>query len=406
MGLYLSIAWRNLWRNSRRTLIATASVFFAVFFALVMRSIENGSYDYMIEASVDMYLGYLQVHGEGYWEKRSLDESLGLSEEQLDRLSRVPSITHAVPRLETFCLVSNDSLTRVAQVIGIDPVRENGMTGLERRLVAGRYLGQNDSGILVAGNLAKLLDAAIGDSIVLYGQGYQGITAAAKVPIVGILHFPLPELNSGMAYLSLPYAQWLFSAPGRITSVAFLIDKPASLGRAERDLKAVAGPGTEVMNWQEMMPELVQSIEADSAGGIIMLIILYLVIGFGIFGTIMMMTNERRREFGILLSVGMKRWKLTLVTTLETLMISLLGACAGVAVSVPILWYFYLHPIPLSGDLGEAMIAYGLEPVMPFSIAPAIFTNQAVVVFLIGIVCSFYPYSVIRKLQPASAMRA
>ncbi len=406
MGLYLSIAWRNLWRNSRRTLIATASVFFAVFFSLVMRSLENGSYDYMIEASVDMYLGYVQIHGRGYWEKRSLDESLQLSDAQLEQYARVPSVTHAVPRFETFCLISNDSLTRVAQVIGIDPVRENGMTGLQRRLTAGRYLQTNDSGMLVAEDLAKLLGASVGDSIVLYGQGYQGITAAARVPIVGILHFPLPELNSSMTYLSLPYAQWLFSAPGRITSVAFLIDKPSSLGRVERELKAAAGPETEVMNWQEMMPELVQSIEADSAGGIIMLIILYVVIGFGIFGTIMMMTNERRREFGILLSVGMKRWKLTLVTTMETLMISLLGACAGVAVSVPIIWYFYLHPIPLSGDLGQAMIAYGLEPIMPFSAAPAIFVNQTVVVFAIGVVCALYPYSVIRKIQPAAAMRS
>ena len=136
-----------------------------------------------------------------------------------------------------------------------------------------------------------------------------------------------------------------------------------------------------------------------------MLIILYVVIGFGIFGTIMMMTTERVREFAVLISVGMKRWKLIAVTSMETVMVSMLGALAGVALGIPILIYFHLHPIPLSGEYAEVMLSYGMEPFLPFSAAPGIFVAQTAVVFGLSIVCAIYPYLVIRKLNPVAGLR-
>jgi ABC-type lipoprotein release transport system permease subunit len=406
MSLYLILAWRNLWRNRRRTLISTSSVFFAVFLALAMRSMENGSYDYMIQSAVSLYTGYLQVHGKGYWDKRSLDQSISVSDSQLVSFASLKYVTNVDPRLETFVLLSKDSSTRVAQVIGIDPAKENAMTKLAERITGGRYLRANDTGAVIGSGLARFLGAGVGDSVVIYGQGYHGVTAAARVPVVGILKFPLPALDNSMVYLPLGYAQWLFNAPERLTSVAFMVQSPSDIDEVQARLVAMAGKGTEVMTWEEMMPELVQSIEADSAGGILMLLILYIVIGFGIFGTIMTMTNERAREFGVLISIGMKRGKLIAITAVETVLISLLGAGAGVAAGIPILWYLNLHPIGLTGDLALAMIGYGLEPILPFSVAPAIFLAQTLIVFLLGALCAVYPFLVIRKLRPVAAMRA
>ncbi len=406
MKLFLQLAWRNLWRNKRRTLISTSSVFFAVVLSLAMRSMQNGQYDFMIQSVVSLYLGYIQVHGEGYWEKRSLDQTMVLSDSALASFTSVPHVTDGVPRLEAFALVSKDSATKVAQVVGIDPPREDRMTGLAKRVVKGRYLQLTDRGIMLGEGLAKFLNAGLGDSVVIYGQGYHGVTAAAKIPVTAILRFPIPQIDNSSSYLALPYAQWLFSAPDRVTSVAFMIDNPSRMDEARIQLREKAGRKTEVMTWPEMMPELVQGIQADSAGGVLMLIILYVVIGFGIFGTIMMMTTERMREFGVLISVGMKRWKLMAVTALETVIISMLGALAGVAVGVPILWYFSLHPIPLSGEYEKVMLAYGLEPILPFSAAPAIFLAQTAIVFGLAVVCAFYPVMIIRKLNPVAAIRS
>ena len=136
-----------------------------------------------------------------------------------------------------------------------------------------------------------------------------------------------------------------------------------------------------------------------------MLIILYLVIGFGVFGTVMMMTIERTREFGLLISLGMRRGRLLLVTSLETIMVSMTGALAGMIGAFPIILYFNWNPIQLTGDMAKAMLAWGLEPIMPVSLRFSIFAAQTAVVFCIALVTSLYPLFFIRKIQPVSAVQ-
>ncbi|GAB4299352.1 MAG: ABC transporter permease [Ignavibacteriaceae bacterium] len=405
MKVYFQLAWRNIWRNKKRTVIAAASVFFAVILALIMRSMQQGSYEYMIEASVSMYTGYIQIHGKEFWEKRSLDQSMTVSTEKIDSVTNIPEVTNVVPRLESYALVSHNQFTKVGQIVGIDPVSENLMTGLKDKLIQGSYLTNPDDGALLSEGLASLLKVSVGDSIVIYGQGYHGVTAAARIPIAGIVKFKLPELNNTMLYLTLGYAQWLFSAENRLTSLSVMIDKHSSIQRIYDHISALFDDNYEVMTWAELMPELVQSIEADNAGGIIMLAILYIVIGFGIFGTVMMMTAERIREFGILVSVGMKKWRLITVTTLETILISLTGVISGAVVSIPILIYFINNPVFLTGKAAEAMLAFGLDPILPFTINTGMFVVQVWTVLAIALFSAIYPFLFIRKLNPVEALR-
>lgn len=405
MGTYLRLAWRNLWRNKKRTVIAASSVFFAVLLALAMRSMQKGSYDFMIDSSVRISTGYVQIHAKGYWDKRSLDKSMVVNSEVVSKIRRLQDVTLVIPRFETFTLVSRGNATKVSSIVGINPEKERTILKLREKLVAGKYLSDSSTGVLIGQGLAELLKVAVGDSIVLYGQGFHGITAAAQVPVQGIVKLPIPEMNKTLIYCSLSYAQWLYSAPDRITSLSIMIDKPDRLDAVKFEVGKLFDDNYEVMTWKEMTPEIVQSIEVDSAGGIIMLAILYIVIGFGIFGTIMMMTTERTKEFGILIAVGMKKTKLIMVTTIETVFISLIGVFAGIVVSYPILLYFYYHPIRLTGDLAEAMLAFGIEPIMPFSIAPGIFIAQFWTVLLIALLSAWYPFRYVQKLKAVEAIR-
>ena len=405
MKTYFHLAWRNLWRNKRRTLIASASVFFAVFFALAMRSMQEGSYDYMVDASVSMYTGYIQVHAKDYWEKRSIDKSMELSATKIEQIDSIEHITLITPRLESFSLISYGNVTKVASVVGIDPEKENLMTDLKSKLISGVYLSDESKGVIIAEGLAKSLKVEIGDSIVIYGQGYHGVTAATQVQVDGIVKFTLPVLNKSMVYLSLEYSQWLYSAPNRITSLSLMIDEASELNEVHSEVGKLFNEKYEVMTWPELMPELVQSIEVDNAGGIIMLGILYVIIGFGIFGTVMMMTAERTKEFGILISVGMKRWRLSFVSFLESLFLSFIGVLAGIIVSIPILYYFYKNPIPLTGEMAELMLKFGLDPIVPFRFAPNIFIDQFLTVIVIAMISALYPLLYIRKLDPVKAIR-
>ena len=404
--MYIALSWRNLWRNKRRSLIAAASVFFAVLLAVVMRSVQNGSYAYMIHSSVKFYTGYLQIQGKGYWDNRSLDQSIVINKKQQQEILNIPHVISAVPRLEAFSLVSHEKVTKVSQIIGIDPILENNMTELKKKLVKGKYLTDSPDGVLIGQGLADMLKVSVGDSVVLFGQGYHGVIAAARLPVVGIVKFPISEMNNAMVFLSLPNAQNIFSAYGKITSLAIMVDTIKNQNKVYKSLKAMFNNQYTLMTWQEMMPDLVQGIEIDNASGLVMLIILYIVIAFGIFGTIMMMTSERAKEFAVLISIGMKKIRLIWVSSLETVFLAFLGAFAGTVVSLPIIFYFHYNPIPITDNAARAFDTLGVEPIFNFSTEPSIFINQAIVVLIIALATALYPALFIGKLDPVKAIKS
>ncbi len=402
--MYLTLSWRNLWRNKKRTLIAAASVFLAVLVAVIMRSMQVGSYAYMISSSVQFYTGYVQVQGNGYWENRSLNNSIILDEQQQGEIAQISHVTSVVPRLEAFSLVSFGKVTKVAQITGVNPTIENNMTELKKRLVQGRYLTESPDGVLVAQGLADLLHVSVGDSLVLYGQGYHGVIAAAMLPVSGIVKFPIARMNNAMVFLTLANAQEIFSTENRITSLAIMLDDVRNQTSVFSTISSLVGDQYTLMTWEEMMPDLVQGIALDNASGLIMLVILYIVIAFGVFGTIMMMTTERTKEFGVLISVGMKRKRLIWVTTLETVFLAFLGAISGAVVSLAVITYFHYHPIPITGSAASMFEMLGVRPIFYFSIDPGLLINQAIVVLLITLATALYPFFFIKNLEPVQAM--
>ncbi len=403
--MYFLLSWRNIWRNKKRTLIVASSVFFAVILATVQRSAQTGSYSYMIHSSAKMFTGYLQIQQKDYWEKRSLNTSFELSPAQLDKIKQIPHVSGLTPRLEAFALVSHVTQTKVAQVVGIDPRSEDAMTGLNSRLIKGSYPGIDSGDILIAEGLAQMLQAGVGDSLIIYGQGFHGQTAAASLPIGGIVKLPFEIMNNGLVFLPLPLAQDVFSMGRRITSLPIMIDKTRHMDEVLAAVKTVLTDNQTIMTWDKMLPELKQDIEFDNIGGIIMLAILYVVIGFGVYGTVMMMVTERAREFGILISVGMRKKKLLLVTSLETLFVAFLGAVAGMLVSLPIIQYLSRHPFHITGQGAKIYEQLGIEPIFAFSNDPHLLLNQALVVFIIALISATYPVLFIRKLNPTQAIR-
>ena len=155
-----------------------------------------------------------------------------------------------------------------------------------------------------------------------------------------------------------------------------------------------------------MNKELLQMIETDNAGGVIMIAILYMVIAFGIFGTVLMMTNERMREFSVMVAVGMQKAKLAWVVIIELFFLTFLGVLAGSLISLPVMYYFYLHPIEFTGDFVKAMEDFNFEPVMPMSIEGSIFIFQAIAISILSVIAMSYPTIKILKLNVVNGLRS
>ena len=170
-------------------------------------------------------------------------------------------------------------------------------------------------------------------------------------------------------------------------------------------IENTTGPDYEVMSWKEMNIELVQSIESDNISGMFMLGILYIVVGFGIFGTMMMMTLERKREFGVMVSVGMQRYKLATIIFFETIYIALISVLAGIAFASPFIYYLHVNPIRLTGEAAKAMMDFNAEPVMPFAMDIPIFYNQAIVVLILTLIAVIYPLIIIQRFNVLKAIR-
>jgi len=404
--MFFILAWRNIWRNKRRSLITILSITFAVLLACVMRSMQLGSYARMIENSVRFYTGYIQLHKNGYWKDKIIDNSFAYDSLLELKVKRLSGVTLVVPRLESFALTSFNSQTRGALVLGVDPESGNELTHVKEKIIHGSFLAPTDDGILLAEGLAEYLKAEVGDTITLISQGYHGANAAGLFPVRGIVRFPLPAQNSQMIYMTLPKAQWFYAVPDLITSASLLIDNPDHTDGILLQLKKqIDSNKIEVMGWKELVPELLQSIELDNISGKVMLWVLYFVIGFGMFGTFLMMTAERRFEFGVMLAVGMQRARLQTLIVLEIFMMTVVGVLTGITIALPVLIYFHLHPIRYGEEAAKAIESFGVEAVYPFSLDAVVFTNQAYAIFIMAIVLSAYPLWTIYKMNVVESMR-
>jgi len=406
--LALKLAWRNIWRNRRRTVITTLSIVVAVFLSAVTRSSQEGQYENMIDSTVGTFMGYIQIHQNGYWDEPTLDNSFAASDSLFQVIGSVRSVTEVVPRIDSYALAATTGQSRPAMVMGIDVNAEKNLSEPHNKLQQGRYFESNDElGAIVGVDLLERLNAEIGDSLVLIGQGYHGMNATGLYPIRGTVAYPNPELNKSLVYLPLETAQYFFSADGRITTAALILDNPNDLDAAVQQLKErLPSDRYEVMSWTELSPEIQQAIEADRGSGIIILLILYMVVGFGILGTVLMMIAERSYEFGVMLSVGTPRSTLVKVLCLEVLFMAMLGAGFGILLSLPVAWYLYLYPIELSGSMESAVQQYAMEPIVKFSVDPSIFTGQAFTVFIITLLFCIIPIIRAARLKPVEAMRS
>lgn len=457
------IAWRNLWRNPRRTVITASSIFFAIFFAIGMRSFQLGSYDHMIKQVIESYTGYLQIQDDNYFDDPCIDNSFEANSEMIDRINKEPNVKIAVPRIESFALASTGNLSKGIIVSGISPQKELAMSNPAQKMVRykftkeaikalssariihvdlfskikaldnqsfitkndvaaelglkdrdslitsiicnatktdGRYLKDNDDGILISDRLSKYLKAGTGDSVILIGQGYHGTSAAGIFPVRGIVKLPSPELDNKIIYMTINKAQELFNLSGQYTSIAVNLKNTKEMKKTQKSLSEILGNGHLcVKNWEELNPNLKQQIEGDSKSGQMFLAILYVIIFFGIFGTVQMMISERKKEFGVMVAIGMKRGKLASIITIEMLFLGFIGTASGMLATIPLILLGYYHPIRMTGEMARMYVDIGFDPVMPMAWFEGYFYFQAVVILLMVLIASYLPVRSILRLD-------
>ena len=406
MKTLIKIAWRNLWRNRRRTILTASAVILALFLALIMRSMQFGSYEQMIKAGVNQ-VGDLQVHDTGYWANQSIDRAFFYRENISKALNGIKEIKRVLPGLETFSLASYGKQTKGVLISGIDPVLQNRQNHLSGKIIRGKYLTGKKDDVLLGDKLAEFLKMKVGDTLVLLGQGYRGITAYGIYKVAGIFHLPSIQLNNQVVYMNLKAAQNFAYPyhPGLLTSLSVFIKDPGDLQMVKKEIEHRLGPDFEVISWKTMLSDILQTIKVDNVSGQIMLLILYIIAAFGIFSTILMMTMEKRKQYAIMVSIGMERRRLVWVSILETFIISIIGIAIGLMLASPVIYYLHFHPIPITGDMAKMYLEFNIEPILPFSIKAHVFLSQVIIVLALSLLSALYPIIYLSRFNILNAFR-
>jgi len=399
------MAWKNLWRNRSRTLITIAAIFFAVILSVTTSSLKNGIFNNLIKNVVGFYTGYIQVHKTGYQVEQILDNSFSISASTEEKILSQSNVSGIAPRLESFGLASFRDVTKGCMVVGVMPDKEDKITSLRKKLTRGEYLKGNDNGVLLGQGLAERLSINVLDTILLIGQGYHGSTAAGKYIVKGILRFGSPQLNDKILFMPLSTAQEFFGADQMLTSYILSIKNDRMLDLTATDIRSAVGKEYEVLTWGQLLPDIKQHIQSDSNNMRIVQAVLYLLICFGIFTTLLMLMAERRFEMGMLVAIGMKKIRLMLLLFIESILTVLSGCVIGVIVSIPLIFYLNRNPIRIGGETARAYEQFGFEAIFPTSTDASNFVYQGAIVLSIGILLSLYPLYRVIRLNPVTAMK-
>ena len=406
--MILKIAWRNIYRNKKRSLITITSIFAALFLILLMRALQIGFYDKLIETVVESYAGYVEVHADGFWDNQNLDNSMEVDQSLINDIKSVEGVDNIVQRLQTFSLISMGNKTKGGVINGINISDEQKITDWNKKMISGTFkIGKNE--IIIGKGIAEYFDIRENDTLILYGQGYRGMMAAGKYPVKGVIDLKNPNLNKLGVFMTIESARNYVSSNEISTHI--IVDKKQYYDEEKiaNDLNQVLSKDYEIMTWKETLPEIEQTITADSAGGVIMAFILYIIVVFGMFGTVLMMTEERKYEFGVLISLGMSRARLFGIIFIETIILSMIGVFIAIIITYPITYYYNLNPIDMATLMGEGandMIEeMGFSPLMPMSIRWDIPLSHALVIFIFSLIISIYPAIKISKLNPVKSMK-
>lgn len=407
----IAIAWRNIGRNKMRSVLTLLAVSFATTVLIFTTSLQLSSYATAIRASTALLSGHLQIQSAGYQNQPRLRSSIAGVGTIDSAISLLEGIQHYSLRAEAFILISSDERSYGAQLFGVQPDRETSLSSLPALVRSGRYLSAEDDAAVVLGkHLARNLRVGIGDEITFIAQAHDGSLAAGVLTVVGVFSSGTNELDRHILYVPLSYFQSAFAMPDQAHRVVLTVDSLSEVPGIESEVVDMiqALPRTdkslEVLPWEELLPGLKQSIDLDFSTGWLFFLSLVLVVMFTIVNTFLMSVLERTREFGILLCLGMKPERISLLILLECSLLTVLGVSSGMLLGTLVVEYFGTvgFSIPGAEELNKTWN-------LPATIYPKISLQSLLqgplIIVLTGIFASVYPALRIFALSPIEAVR-
>ncbi len=406
LGRYITIAWRNLGRNRRRTVVTGSAISLGLAMFIVVMAIEDGSYRQLLETGVSQLAGHVVVQGEGYQrnpEVTNVVESTRGVSASLDA-----EVEGALILRRTFVqgLLSSPAGASGVEIIGVEPDLEAQINDLADRLIEGEWV-ETDLDIVVGRLLADTLDVGLGDRVVLMASR-RGDLESWLFRVSGIFETGMDEMDGFLALAHTQAIQEMMSLGEDVHQISVHLSDPRRtwdvLGLVQDTLE---GHDLEILSWQEALPELYELMLFDQAGTFVFIAIVAFIVGLGILNTVLMSVLERMREFGVLLSLGLSPNKLGLLVLLESLLLGIVAVAIGIGLGLLGSWPLSVWGVDATAIVGDSFEAGGVAWDMHIyaHVYPERIVTFAVAGIVVTLLATIYPVVKAYRLQPVQAMQ-
>lgn len=401
------MAWRNLWRQPRRTVLSSLTIAFTSAFLIFMPSMQNGSYDAMIENTLRLYDGYAEIQRPGYHDDPEIRTSITDSQAVVTELEALPGLQAVTTRAISYALLASEQRSFGAQIVGVEPASEPAVSTVASNIHEGRFLqGEASAEVVLGETLARNLRLSVGDRVTLLGMGRDGSLAADSLTVVGVFATGINAMDRLVAEIPLGRFQETFSMPDQVHTIVL---SGASLPRFQPSLPAIRAIAEKhqltMQDWKQLKPGLWQGILLDISTASLIYVAMIIVVTFSLLNSLLMSVLERTREFGMLIALGMRPGAIGRMVWLETVMLLLLGLSVGIALGYGLSQYYAEVGIYF-GESQELFSQFGLPGAMyPKVNAFTLLAGPGAIAVCV-ILAGAYPILRIRRLEPVAAMGA
>jgi len=414
--MLLRLAWRNLWRHRKRTIITLSSIAIGFGLAVLSIGIGDGSHNSLIRNAIKLGEGHLTIQPRGYIEAPANHKYLSDGRVLLKKLEalNIPGIIEARISLQVLASTANNSVGVVLE--GMSSLRDPRVGMLKHQLQKGVWLKPGDlRGIVIGEGMARKLKAKIGSKVVLMAGKKGGDSQAQLGRVRGIFKSQVAEMDDYLILSDNKLAQRFLEGEGAdgaqqpVTRFAIFLDDPDTLYHWKDKVKAaVESDQTIAMDWQEMMPQLMQFIAVDDAGNYVFLVLILIMVVFGVLNTVLMSVLERAREFGLLRALGLSRRSLLTLVFCESLLLSLLAIVVGWIAGGGIHFWFSEHGIDFTAMMGEGgnvMMGTFMDPIVYTELSWDRVTQLTTIIFSVTLASGIYPAIKAARVTPVEALR-